>query len=103
MLVLVVVVVVVTYKVQKNYDVNKNNSLSSSFSSDDIDVRERLKRLLDVISDVTELNTASNLDGLKIVELLNGLCSSINGMVSSFVKVLHTPISYSLLLDIVDM
>ncbi|MFQ6625860.1 hypothetical protein Gotur_004566 [Gossypium turneri] len=75
----------------------------SSFSSDDIDVRERLKRLLDVISDVTELNTASNLDGLKIVELLNGLCSSINGMVSSFVKVLHTPISYSLLLDIVDM
>ncbi|MBA0679614.1 hypothetical protein Goari_011373, partial [Gossypium aridum] len=79
-----------------------NAMISSLDACDDIDVRERLKRLLDVISDVTELNTASNLDGLKIVELLNALCSSINDMVSSFVKVLHTPISYSLLLDIVD-
>ncbi|KAK6244178.1 hypothetical protein QUC31_010587 [Theobroma cacao] len=36
-----------------------------------------------------ELNTLCSLDGLKIVELLNGPCSSINGLVSSFVKVLQ--------------
>ncbi|XVF07219.1 hypothetical protein REPUB_Repub06bG0119600 [Reevesia pubescens] len=36
-----------------------------------------------------ELNTLCNLDGLKIVELFNGPCSGINGLVSSFVKVLQ--------------
>lgn len=37
-----------------------------------------------------ELNTLCSLDGsLKIVELLNGPCSGINGLVSSFVKVLQ--------------
>ncbi|XVE75603.1 hypothetical protein DITRI_Ditri12bG0106600 [Diplodiscus trichospermus] len=38
---------------------------------------------------VQELNTLCSLDGLKIVELLNGPCSGINGLVSSFVKVLQ--------------
>ncbi|XVE95942.1 hypothetical protein REPUB_Repub02eG0179000 [Reevesia pubescens] len=36
-----------------------------------------------------ELNTLCSLDGLKIVELRNGPCSGINGLVSSFVKVLQ--------------
>ncbi|OMO71369.1 Rossmann-like alpha/beta/alpha sandwich [Corchorus olitorius] len=36
-----------------------------------------------------ELNTLCSLDGLEIVELINGPCSSINGLVSSFVKVLQ--------------
>ncbi|KAA3483166.1 cytoplasmic tRNA 2-thiolation protein 2-like isoform X2 [Gossypium australe] len=92
--------------------------IESNFSSDGINVRERLKKLLGVVSDVTvslamslsnsiqyvdsrweipnvlplhdcptqDLNTPYSLDGLKIVELLNGLCSDIN--CSSFVEVL---------------
>ncbi|XP_022766665.1 cytoplasmic tRNA 2-thiolation protein 2 isoform X1 [Durio zibethinus] len=36
-----------------------------------------------------ELNTLCGLDGLKILELLNGPRSGINGLVSSFVKVLQ--------------
>ncbi|XVF56152.1 hypothetical protein PTKIN_Ptkin06aG0094200 [Pterospermum kingtungense] len=36
-----------------------------------------------------ELKTLCSLDGLEIVDLLNGPCSGINGLVSSFVKVLQ--------------
>ncbi|KAK0595396.1 hypothetical protein LWI29_006191 [Acer saccharum] len=71
--------------------------IESVFSLDSLDGRERLKTLVDSVSDATGKEDlllylrmlALQKGNLKTLEFSNGPCSGINGLVSSFVKLLQ--------------